>query len=332
VTRESEDPWSVLGINPDASLDEIGRAYRDLVGVWRPDRFSSDPRLQKIAEEKMKEIDDAYQLLKTRYTVPLKDAPKSRSSPTQSDQTTTTSTSSKAPVQTGAGSAPRRSQVPTWLIVPGIILILRFLATLIGTPPPVVNTPSPPSLPTMPPVVSEVPQEPSIKQEKPPNVPSQAPPQNAPRDTNHVRLIETSKEPNDKTASSSKVDSFAIGSTKDEVRTIQGTPTSVHKGAFTETWWYGSSYVEFDQSGRVTSYSSAGGNLRIRVAPKILITSDHFTIGSLKDEVLSVQGTPTSIRKGAYTETWWYGSSYVEFDQLGRVRGYSNTARNLRVR
>jgi len=31
--------------------------------VWHPDRFASDPRLQKVAEEKLKEITEAYELL-----------------------------------------------------------------------------------------------------------------------------------------------------------------------------------------------------------------------------------------------------------------------------
>jgi hypothetical protein len=265
VTREPDDHWSVLGIPPDASLDDIERAYRDLARVWHPDKFSSDPRLQKIAEEKTKEINDAYQLLKSRYTGASNELPKYRSGPTRSDQTTATSTSPKASSQRDAGSPPHPSQVPTWLIVAGTIAILRFLAGLAGTPSePVINSPTSPSQPIMPPVVREVTQEPAIKQEGPSNATSQPTSQKTQPSTITVKPVDRAKEPVNKGLSLSNVNYFGIGSTKDKVRTIQGTPTSIHKGAYTETWWYGPSYVEFDQSGRVRAYSNTTGNLRVR--------------------------------------------------------------------
>ncbi|MFL6227527.1 MAG: DnaJ domain-containing protein [Pyrinomonadaceae bacterium] len=53
----------VLGLDPHASAQEIKAAYRDLAKVWHPDRFAHDPRLQQKAQEKLKEINDAYQRL-----------------------------------------------------------------------------------------------------------------------------------------------------------------------------------------------------------------------------------------------------------------------------
>ena len=55
--------FSVLELTPEASLDEVKEAYRDLVKVWHPDRFAHDPKLQGKAQEKLKEINDAYQKL-----------------------------------------------------------------------------------------------------------------------------------------------------------------------------------------------------------------------------------------------------------------------------
>ncbi len=57
--------YQVLEIEPGASQDDIKQAYKDLAKVWHPDRFASDPRLQHKAEEKLKQINAAYEFLKT---------------------------------------------------------------------------------------------------------------------------------------------------------------------------------------------------------------------------------------------------------------------------
>jgi hypothetical protein len=55
--------YEILELNPGASIEEVKRAYRDLVRVWHPDRFSNDPRLQQKAQEKLKDINEAYEKL-----------------------------------------------------------------------------------------------------------------------------------------------------------------------------------------------------------------------------------------------------------------------------
>jgi curved DNA-binding protein CbpA len=58
--------YEILGLKPGASLERVKEAFRDLVKVWHPDRFSREnPRLQKKAEEKLKEINLAYQRLES---------------------------------------------------------------------------------------------------------------------------------------------------------------------------------------------------------------------------------------------------------------------------
>jgi len=59
-----EKYFEILGLKPGASQKEIKAAYRDLARVWHPDRFSSDPRLQAKAQEKLKEINEAYEKLR----------------------------------------------------------------------------------------------------------------------------------------------------------------------------------------------------------------------------------------------------------------------------
>jgi len=55
--------YQVLGLKTGVSEEEIRQAYRDLVNVWHPDRFSHNPRLQEKAQEKLKEINEACRVL-----------------------------------------------------------------------------------------------------------------------------------------------------------------------------------------------------------------------------------------------------------------------------
>lgn len=51
----------VFGIAPDASIEEIRAAYRDLIGQYHPDKVAMlGEELQALAERKSKEINLAY--------------------------------------------------------------------------------------------------------------------------------------------------------------------------------------------------------------------------------------------------------------------------------
>ena len=65
LTNEALD---ILALRPGASAVEIKGAYRDLVKVWHPDRFGSDPRLREKAEDKLKQINEAYLVLQSDRT------------------------------------------------------------------------------------------------------------------------------------------------------------------------------------------------------------------------------------------------------------------------
>jgi hypothetical protein len=52
------DPFSVLGISPEASEQEVAAAYRELAKQWHPDRAGSD------GAGRMAEINVAYELLR----------------------------------------------------------------------------------------------------------------------------------------------------------------------------------------------------------------------------------------------------------------------------
>jgi hypothetical protein len=97
-----------------------------------------------------------------------------------------------------------------------------------------------------------------------------------------------------------------------------------------ETWHYRYSSVDF-YNGRVRGYSNISNNLRVKLAPKTDSSAqrqiDYFTLGSTQEEVLAVQGTPS----GIIGSTWHCAYSSIDFVN-GKVKGYSNISRNLRVK
>jgi hypothetical protein len=60
-----EQRWlQTLGLGPGATWHQIEDAYRDLVKVWHPDRFQSDPALRPKAQEKLRALNAAYEQLR----------------------------------------------------------------------------------------------------------------------------------------------------------------------------------------------------------------------------------------------------------------------------
>lgn len=54
------DPYQVLGVPSTASDDEVKKAYRDLARKYHPDNYQDNP-LADLAQERMKEINEAYE-------------------------------------------------------------------------------------------------------------------------------------------------------------------------------------------------------------------------------------------------------------------------------
>jgi curved DNA-binding protein CbpA len=63
-----EQYYKILGLSPKASAEEIKRAFRQLAKQWHPDLFFNDPIQKKKAEEKFKQINEAYTKLSTQQT------------------------------------------------------------------------------------------------------------------------------------------------------------------------------------------------------------------------------------------------------------------------
>ncbi|MEC8202861.1 MAG: J domain-containing protein, partial [Pseudomonadota bacterium] len=57
--------FRILGLDPSASLSELKARYKELVKTHHPDRNGGD----KVAEERLKDINDAYSTLRKTVTV-----------------------------------------------------------------------------------------------------------------------------------------------------------------------------------------------------------------------------------------------------------------------
>ena len=55
-----KDYYKILGVSKDATEDQLKKAYRHLAMKYHPDRNRDDP---KTAEEKFKEVKEAYETL-----------------------------------------------------------------------------------------------------------------------------------------------------------------------------------------------------------------------------------------------------------------------------
>ena len=61
------DPYQVLNVSPDASDEEVKKAYRELARKYHPDNYHDNP-LADLAQEKMKEINAAYDAIQRQRT------------------------------------------------------------------------------------------------------------------------------------------------------------------------------------------------------------------------------------------------------------------------
>ncbi|KAF0177979.1 MAG: heat shock protein DnaJ domain protein [Limisphaerales bacterium] len=123
-----QECYRLLDVEPDASLEEVKRSYRELVKVWHPDRFANDPSLQAKAQEKLKQINLAYERLCEAKGVESHSKP-ARAEPPQSEAKATAAPSSSSG-PSGFRDEPRPSQSAgahqpsVFLRVAGVFVIL----------------------------------------------------------------------------------------------------------------------------------------------------------------------------------------------------------------
>jgi hypothetical protein len=113
---------------------------------------------------------------------------------------------------------------------------------------------------------------------------------------------------------------ITLGLTKDEVISALGLPASSSE----EKWVYNGSVIDFS-NGKVSGWkidaATAPLSLRVKLWPTGAVSGDidYITTGSTKNEVLRVEGTPTTLAGN----TWGYSGAEVYF-QNDRVVSWKN--------
>jgi hypothetical protein len=238
--------YKTLGLTPDAQDNEVKHAYRTLVKRWHPDRFATDSDRQRQALERFHAITHAYTLLRAHQAA----ADLSRLHGSRWRQ--------RVRALSGVGRG-------AWCLGLGGLIIVGCYAL-----PPIFRH----AAPTAPP----------------------------------ARL------PGGLAQAVSPRPYVTIGSTHDAVRAIHGPPT----WATDRVWEYGGSRLYF-KAGRVIGWDIwPGSPLQVQLFPAASINPvpASFTVGSTKDEVLVVQGTPTKVTE----RLWEYGASRVFFTDNRVIR------------
>ena len=128
---------------------------------------------------------------------------------------------------------------------------------------------------------------------------------------------------------------WTIGSDRELVMSIQGMPLRMlqYSNSCREVMYYGNSVVEL-KNGYVIDFSDLDGNLKVlgngRVAVSFQSSPNAWTIGTTKEEIFNIQGTPTRTSTFQDAVTLHYDDSIVQLID-NRVMGYTNTDGNLLV-
>jgi len=361
VPEDLYDCYLMLEVKPGASLEEVKSAYRELVKVWHPDRFSHDPKLRDKAADKLKKINLAYERICKAGAEPRPySRQREQGDEGQNREQTYGHTQPPRP------SARRRtrlnpSRIWTSLVhygkpVAAVAVSLALIYVLYPESEPQLLIELPPEEP---PVVTPAkgttvrranrPQARAFKLPDPKLfgvgstkaevIEAQGSPDRA-TDTLFVYGTSDVVFENDKVKSWRNgyprlkvkmfaapnlggIEHFTVGSTKDQVVHAQGTPDSLTDTSFT----YGTSKVYFE-NGKVKSWSVRSRALKVRLLPKDAVGQrTHFTLGSTKDEVLAAQGTPDAFTESEFS----YGSSRVYFDK-GRVQSWQSGSPKLNAK
>jgi hypothetical protein len=317
----------ILGLDANASYKEIESTYRVLVKVWHPDRFQTDPKLREAADEKLKSINSAHAYL---ASLPQTKARKR-------------ATRKPAPQEVGlqpTGNTQRRTLFDSALAI-GILVRCVVLLIILGVSAALLIAMDR-TLSSNPATASFYAQYRSqllftlqtdltaFKQRLPRSrsgtvasapasspLPAQPDPSSAVSATAQPAIVPSPHVP---------MPYVTVGLTKDEVISVMGSPVSSSANAllFRNAAFY-------FHNGAVVGWKVNPALIPLHV--KLWPTghpdprASNFSIGSSKNDVIAVQGTPTLLSENKLA----YGASEV-FLEGGRVIGWNDNHASERLR
>jgi hypothetical protein len=128
--------YRTLDLAPGCSLEQVKRSYHILVRVWHPDRFGSDASLRLHAEEKLKQINGAYETLASYLTsnsgtADVRVTPGGSAAQREREQSDPARATGARQSRVDPASTPQRRQTSTaartFVAIVGIVLGLMIL-------------------------------------------------------------------------------------------------------------------------------------------------------------------------------------------------------------
>jgi DnaJ domain len=295
--------YRLLGVPPHCSLSELKAARRRLAKSWHPDHFPVGTEKRRQAEERIKDINTAFEhLLRYHRRFGVLPVPSANvTARTTSTAVDPAPRSVATPQDTSSEGEPSLSSFPTpyarntWAATRWIAL-LSAASLVVATA--YIALRHTDQLPT------------------PPNL--------APRPrAADARGKSASHEPSAARPAHDRY--FTIGSTLGQVYAAQGVPTSTKNDA----WFYGKSIVYFTD-GIVTSWEEDPANPlnATMLAISTPSTPRTFALGSTKEEVRAAEGAPLF----ESPDLWDYGLSKVYFRDDRVVSWESSPLRPLKTR
>jgi hypothetical protein len=323
-----------LDLDSGASEKQIRDAYRVLVKVWHPDRFEGDAKLKQAAEDKLKQLNSAYIFLTTK-AAPARPRPRVRQRPAAAAGP---KASRRAGFRFPAAGLLKFTMLAFGLVVVGLFLVATdsFLASdpttgrlyteiRAGVEANIRQAVSglwsqagqhwhalAPQKDIAAPVAAET------AEADPMEAAAQSAPPPSSTQTSGTQSLHR-REPGDAHAAPPRLQPYiTAGLTRDEVTAVLGVPTSSTENKLV----YGGSELDFT-AGKLTGWKidPASMPIRVKLWPDAPVDPNltSFTVGSTKNEVLVVEGTPTLFS----ADTFGYGGSLVYFKN-NRVVSWKN--------
>ncbi len=350
----------VLGVTPDAPEKEIRSAYRVLAKTWSPENFLNDQKLKEVAEEKLKDVTTAfYFLTATSSEHSREERPcyvlRGKAAEGQSTDAASAPAGSVANNEAPVLNANAFSLLPSgdgiktfariWpklkkpLEIAALVCAL-FLGGSIWT---AFRGHNPGSAQAAnakasdPRAGAETPGETFLDEIKkdlesldPRESAQSTDPQADQPTTRSVTRAQKGKAhttaQNDQGATCIVRPYVTLGATRDEVLAQQGTPTASSEDKLV----YGKSELYF-KNGAVAGWriDPDSSPIRVKIVPQYTINPrpEYFTVGSSRDTVLAVQGTPTALTEDKYE----YGGSEVDLHN-NKVVGWKNDSASAPLR
>ena len=311
---ELRDAYRTLEVPTGATEDVVRDARKTLSKVWHPDRYTNDPDLQAKAETKLREINEAFEVVRGAgfpTAVPAA-KPEPAATPPPRAPPPVAAPAPVPPVSSTVELVPRRRVRWSVILVlfAGLGIGAYFAILKLGAKPSTAARdaePKPEAVIVAPADVSSV----AVAIADAPAIdPIPERPLTGPAFTfgaTQVEVVALQGEPNGTDSSSSS-----------QSTTVNGheVATSVSRTKLT----YGRSEIDLVDD-KVVGWWDNDVRLRVRIAPRdpavVAAARARGTLakGQTTDDVLGVLGTPNRVTKNR----WTFGTTAIELDDTGRI-------------